>query len=76
MTMIKMAELLKYFVKLLFNKEKKKKNPRDGQLERDRSLVNIVDERQEREYLEKLDNAFPVQITMSRYRPWGLKGIS
>lgn len=44
MMMIKMAELLKCFVKLVFNKEKKK-NPRDGQLERDRSLVNIVDER-------------------------------
>lgn len=45
MMMIKMAELLKCFVKLVFNKEKRKKNPRDGQLESDRRLVNTVDER-------------------------------
>lgn len=45
MMMIKMAELLKCFVKLVLNKEREKKNPRDGQLERDRSLVNVVDER-------------------------------
>lgn len=44
MMMIKMAELLKCFVKLVFNKEKEK-NPRDGQLESDRSLVNTADER-------------------------------
>lgn len=56
MMMIKMAELLKCFVKLFFNKEKKKKNPRAGQLGRHRSPVNRVDERWEREYLEQSDN--------------------
>ena len=45
MMMIKMAELLKCFVKLVFNKEKKKRNPRDEQLERDRGPGNRADER-------------------------------
>ena len=40
MMMIKMAELLKCFVKLVFNNEKKKSYPRDGQLERDRGPGN------------------------------------
>lgn len=53
MMMIKMAELLKCFVKLVFNKEKKK-NPRDGQLGRDRRLVNIVDEKVGKRILRKI----------------------
>lgn len=45
MMMIKMAEPLKCFVKLVFNKEKGGGDPRDGQLEGDKSLVSRVDER-------------------------------
>lgn len=44
MMMIKMAELLKCFVKLVFNKEKKKKIPGMA-IRRGRSLVNVVDGR-------------------------------
>lgn len=45
MMMIKMAELLKCFVKLVFNKEKKKKNSPEWTIRKGEEPAHIVDGR-------------------------------